>query len=59
MTEYVTARNLAQLIGVTKRAIIHHIESGKLPARMIGCQYLIVAQDALEFAEKRVERKRK
>src|ERR1700730_10163985 len=53
MTEYVTALNLARLVGVTKRAVIHHIESGKLPARMIGCQYLITAQDALAFAEKR------
>jgi hypothetical protein len=52
MTEYVTARNLAQLIGITKRAVIHHIETGTLPARMIGCQYLITAQDALAFAQK-------
>lgn len=56
--ELVTVQNLANLIGVTKRAVQKHITAGKLKAELVGNQYLIEAKDALAFAQERIAYRR-
>jgi excisionase family DNA binding protein len=61
--ELVTIQNLANLIGITKRAVQKHITAGNLKAELVGNQYLIEAKEALAFAVERIaygrERKRR
>jgi excisionase family DNA binding protein len=52
--ELVTIQNLANLIGITKRAVQKHIIAGRLKAELVGNQYLIEAKEALEFAIERI-----
>lgn len=52
--EYISTTETAELVGVTRQAVLERISKGKLGAFMIGEQYIIRKTDAESWKLSRI-----
>jgi excisionase family DNA binding protein len=57
MTDLLSVRDAAAIIGKKKRMVLVYIENGELPAFRLGNAYVVAKCDALAFVEKREAKK--
>ncbi len=59
MSEFLSAAEVAKLLGISHVAVFKKIKSGEIPAQKVGRNYVIKREDLFLPGEKRVTEKQK
>lgn len=59
MKEYYSAQEAADLLGISKVALINKIKAGKITAKKVGYAYMIMHDDLPLFSEKEISKSQK
>ena len=56
MVQYLSVKQMAEILQVSRRTIYRMIDSGKLPAYKLDRDWRIAKEDINQFLEKRINR---